>query len=737
MDSRSVRRAAAGVLLLVVAAFVWPQVAPEALLHTDFLQARQPPSGEHLFGTDSVGADLGVQIARGLQVSILVAAGSAAVATLLGMLVGGWAAVAGGRTDRLLMRATDACAGLPALLATVVVVALFRGSVTAVVVALAVTHWPQVARVVRSSALQVMASDYVAVARVAGASRWQIVRHHVLSATAGQAGIAAVMLVPHAVWHESTLSFLGVGLRPETASIGTLIAVGRPGLLAGQWWPVVFPAAALIVVTGACWMSVWNRLDPSSSTGVGDIPSAVLETPERPPSVVVEHLSIRLADGGRRPFLLDEVDLHIPAGCVTAIIGESGAGKTTLGHALCGIAPAGTIVTGTIARHGRAGHLPQHAADSFTPTRRIGPQIAEVIDAHHTGHEVPELLHDVGLDQGFCDRYPHELSGGQARRAALAAALAADPAVLVVDEPTAGLDPESAGRIWRLLAQLASERGAAVVALTHDLAGLAADNLVDRIAVLHAGRIVDTGPAGDLLAKPMHPYTRTLLAAGTSRPRAGARPPAGEGARLEKVAVQWRSSSAPLALPNVAAPHGQVTAITGPSGSGKTTAAKVLSGLVEPASGAVTCAGAPVRLGCSKVAWMPQDPAAAFDPRMTLGRSIALAAGFAGYRVDLDAMAERVHLDPEVFDRTVGEVSGGQAQRAALARALAQRPEVLVVDEPTAHLDAVTGHAMGELVAAQAGQGVAVVVCTHDRALVDRIADTEVISDPSCQFQSR
>ena len=118
-----------------------------------------------------------------------------------------------------------------------------------------------VARVVRAETQAVLASDYVACSRVAGASSTQIVRHHVLSAVAPQTALAVTMLVPHAIWHESTLSFLGIGLSPERASLGTLVAMSQSGLLVGRWWPLVFPAAALVVVLGLLRMAVGHQQD--------------------------------------------------------------------------------------------------------------------------------------------------------------------------------------------------------------------------------------------------------------------------------------------------------------------------------------------------------------------------------------------------------------------------------------------------------------------------------------------
>lgn len=240
--------------LLAAYAVAWPLLAPDALGQSHFEDARLAPgkrgvAGVHLLGTDQLGFDLSVRLAEALRVSLVVAACTALAATLIGVAVGAVAAFAGRTVDGLCMRVTDAVAALPHLLTALVVVAMFRGSVAALVIALALTHWPQVARVVRAACLETVAAPYVEATRLAGVGTGRIMRAHIVPAALPQAAVAVAMLVPHAVFHESTLSFLGVGLPPERASVGTLIADGQAGLLAGQWWAVAAPAAALIVLT--------------------------------------------------------------------------------------------------------------------------------------------------------------------------------------------------------------------------------------------------------------------------------------------------------------------------------------------------------------------------------------------------------------------------------------------------------------------------------------------------------
>lgn len=232
---------------LLLYAFAVPLIWPEPA--ADFSRSLLPPGGGWLAGTDHYGFDLWSRTAAGLRVSLFIGLVSACAATALGMAVGLVAAVRGGWVDRVLMRGTDAVNSIPHLILSVVIVALFRGSIPALVLAIALTHWPQVARVVRSTVLAVRESEFVAAAYGAGASGRSVLVGHLLPVAAGQAVIAVVMLTPHAVWHESALSFLGLGLQPDQPSLGTLLDQARADILTGAWWALVIPGAVLLAAS--------------------------------------------------------------------------------------------------------------------------------------------------------------------------------------------------------------------------------------------------------------------------------------------------------------------------------------------------------------------------------------------------------------------------------------------------------------------------------------------------------
>ncbi|PRZ43147.1 peptide/nickel transport system permease protein [Antricoccus suffuscus] len=207
------------------------------------------PSGAHLMGTDLLGRDLLVRCAQALRISLLLAAAAAVLSTVLGVLVGTLAAAFGGLVDKFVMRSVDALNSLPHLLLGVVIASLWRGQWWAIVASIGITHWTQIARIVRSEILSLRGREHVAAAVVSGASRRQVWATHLIPAVVPQALLAVVLTLPHAIWHESALSFLGVGLPPNDPSLGTLLEDAREGILGGGWWLLVFPAALL---TAAC-----------------------------------------------------------------------------------------------------------------------------------------------------------------------------------------------------------------------------------------------------------------------------------------------------------------------------------------------------------------------------------------------------------------------------------------------------------------------------------------------------
>ena len=565
-------------LLILYAALV-PAVFEAG--NPSFANALQSPTSEHVFGTDHFGFDLFVRTAESLRVSLFIGLAAAAAATTLGVLVGLLAAGLGGMVDRIVMRINDAVNAIPHLILTVVIVALFQGSIAAIVGSIALTHWSPVARIVRSAVLTVRTSETVQCSYGAGASFGWVLRKHLAPAASGQALVAMAMLTPHAVWHESTVSFLGLGIQADEPSLGTLMDLAREDITRGAWWSLVFPAAVLLLTTlsgvsltrgksvrGERGVEVKNKM-PMSKKGS----DAEREKPTAQPASAagtvddIAEINVRnLGVAVREKTILRGVELTVRRGEVAGLIGTSGSGKSTVGRALIGLIPEGGRAEGNVsyisrkqfdaqsetdvqyAEEGKTGgrsnrrecllgsdgataetawngaelaglrgsvvgFVPQAAALSFTPVRRIGTQLQEIIDRHASGLDVRELLERVRLESEVSEYFPHQLSGGMAQRATLAAALAGNPQFLIADEPTAALDPQLTKETLELLRSAAKHLDLGVLLISHDLEDLREWGVCDRIFVLNDGELVESGEASEFWSAPQADFSQALVAA--------------------------------------------------------------------------------------------------------------------------------------------------------------------------------------------------------------------------------
>ncbi|WP_116214978.1 ABC transporter permease [Streptomyces olivoreticuli] len=253
------------VAAVVLVALLVPALVPLDEQAVDLGARLRPPSWSHPFGTDEVGRDLLLRCVYGLRVSLLVGVVAAFAATVVGTAVGALAGALGGWADRVVMRVVDLCSSVPHLLLGIFVVAMFRPGVWPVIVSVAFTHWLSTARIVRAEVLSLRSRPYIDAAVAGGSSRWRVTVRHLLPGVLPQAGLAAVLMVPHAIWHESALSFLGLGLPTHQASLGNMVQAARGSLLAGDWWPTLFPGLFIIVPTLAVagLAATWrDRLNP-------------------------------------------------------------------------------------------------------------------------------------------------------------------------------------------------------------------------------------------------------------------------------------------------------------------------------------------------------------------------------------------------------------------------------------------------------------------------------------------
>lgn len=256
-------------VIVALTVVVVPLIVDLNQQYVDLAIANQPPSAAHLFGTDELGRDVLLRCVYALRVSLTVGIVAAVISAVVGTAVGALAGSIGGWFDRILMRLVDAVASVPHLLLGIVIVAILRPSLTAVIISIALTHWLTSARIVRSEVLSLRARPFIDAAIMGGASRTRVLTRHLLPNVAPQVLLATTLMMPHAVWHETALSFLGLGLPPHAASIGNMINDAQRSLLIGGWWMSLAPGLLLIITTLAVSgvSGVWrDRLNPKRRT---------------------------------------------------------------------------------------------------------------------------------------------------------------------------------------------------------------------------------------------------------------------------------------------------------------------------------------------------------------------------------------------------------------------------------------------------------------------------------------
>ncbi|MFD5025178.1 ABC transporter ATP-binding protein [Streptomyces sp. NPDC058373] len=466
-----------------------------------------------------------------------------------------------------------------------------------------------------------------------------------------------------------------------------------------------------------------------------------------------------------RARLLNGVDLTVTSGEVTALVGPSGSGKTTAALALLGEAAPGVRLSGTVrvagvevvgdegptgaarAVRGRiVSYMPQHPAHALNPARRIGSVLTELARLHRPDgggrdrsaatERAAGALRTAGLpdDRATRRRFPHQFSGGQRQRVALAQVLACDPRVLVLDEPSTGLDAVARLRLAEQLTWLTAD-GYALLLLSHDHDLVRA--VAARTVLLEHGRVTATGPTPNVLPVPPAPPpppepatpTRSAGAVLEAQNLTAWLHPGHRGEILHDVTVRVR--------------EGGCTAVVGPSGSGKTVLARCLAGLHGRHRGHLTHHGEPLPVLRHRttrqlrgVQYVWQEVRNSFDDRRTVLDQVARTAvrlrGLTPVEAGRQArqLWERLGLTSEHTTRHAASLSGGELQRAALARALLADPDVLICDEITTALDAVSvGLVTAEITRLREECGTAVLWIGHDLALVERLADDLVVLD--------
>ncbi len=496
----------------------------------------------------------------------------------------------------------------------------------------------------------------------------------------------------------------------------------------------------------------------------------------------VTNLAVRFQTRRGPVDALKGVNLEVASGEILGVVGESGSGKSVTAYSIMRLLEAGGQVTDGTVRYGgvdlsdptetQMGNIRgreismifQNPRAALNPIRRVGDQIGDVLRRHARATrttsraEAIKALEAVRIRDAAArvDAYPFELSGGMCQRVVIALALACDPKLLIMDEPTTGLDITTQKAVMDLVADLIRDRGMSAILITHDL-GLAS-GYCDRIMVMRDGEVVERGTPLSLFTAPEHPYTRRLIDA---TPRLGAqirellpveaRTPLPDRRVEDEPLLEVRnlvktfpSRSGPVhAVRDVSFTinKGQTLGLVGESGCGKSTTSSMVVRLLDPTSGQIIFRGEDLaETPSSRFARDPrrariqmvfQDATDSLNPRHTSRQTIAeplrrLGDGASDERIA--ELADLVGLPLPLLDRFPHQLSGGQKARVGIARAIALDPDLLILDEPTAALDvSIQAIVLNLLIDLQARLGISYLFVSHDLNVVRLLCDQVIV----------
>ncbi len=690
---------------------------------------------------------------------------------------------------------------------------------------LGLTGWAGLCRLLRAEALKLRELEYVQAARAFGISHARIMARHLLPNVMHIVLITVVLQFSGLVLYEAVLSYLGIGVDPSMNSFGSMIEKARLEMSRDPmiWWNLLTAflfMLALVLSANLFSDAVRDAFDPRTRAfrpkrfKLGTLGAKLggLAGEDRPAVdasgkvsqdtavLKVSNLDIAIDADEQIRYAVKALALTVQRGETFALVGESGSGKSMTAMALMRLLPeALRVVRGQVeldgvdltrlseasmrsVRGARAGMIFQEPGTSLNPVMRISEQILEPIERHtalrgaQARERAVQWLGRVGIPdpEVRIDDYPFQFSGGQKQRIMIAVALAAEPELLIADEPTTALDVTVQAQVLALLADIQKEMGMAVLLITHDLAVVR--HVANTVALMRHGEIVETAPAEQFFAAPKHPYARELFEAiPTFAKRGRALSPQGQKLELQSnaplvadqsnvvLAVEQLQVHYPIRkglLRRVVAYNkvvqgvsfklhaNETLALVGGSGCGKTTIAKTLLRLLDGSaviSGRAAiehydilhAKGADLSALRGQVQIVFQDPFASLDPRMRVGE--ILHEGIAALRPEWSLteqhrrvadLLERVGLPANSVLRYPHEFSGGQRQRIAIARALAVEPKILILDEPTSALDvSVQAQILDLLKELQRQTGMAYLFITHNFGVVEYFADRVAVME--------
>ncbi|MBB4213085.1 peptide/nickel transport system ATP-binding protein [Rhizobium sp. BK212] len=479
----------------------------------------------------------------------------------------------------------------------------------------------------------------------------------------------------------------------------------------------------------------------------------------------IEATSYPPGEPPRRVTIVDGVSFDLQKGKVLGLIGESGAGKSTIGLSALAYGRGGAEITGgevlldgadilALGKNGirqirgaRVCYVAQSAAAAFNPAHRLGDQVIEASVKHglmskeEARKRALYLFGVLGLPnpQTFGERFPHQVSGGQLQRAMTAMALCSNPELIVFDEPTTALDVTTQIDVLAAIKHAIEETHTAALYITHDLAVVA--QISDDIMVLRYGKQVEYGSVQQIIEAPREDYTRALV-----NVRQAYREEAADQStallKVENVSAEYSNGFKVLHDVSLHVPKGQTLAVVGESGSGKSTLARVITGLLPPSSGRIVFDGKPLMPGLKsrpnddlrRIQLIYQMADTAMNPRQTvrdiIGRPLTFYYGLRGAEktARVKELLDQIEMGKGFVDRYPAELSGGQKQRVAIARALAAKPELILCDEPTSALDPLVAEGILKLLLRlQEEEQLSYVFITHDIAIVRAIADSVAV----------
>ena len=507
---------------------------------------KTPFTTDAFLGTDHLGRDLMSRLLWGTRLSLAVGFCAAFLAALIGSSIGIISGFYGKHVDNILMRGIDILMAFPYILLALAIVAALGPGLFNALIAVAIVNIPFFARNIRGVTVGITHKEFIDAARLSGMTDTRIIITEVLPNVFPVIVIAMSTTVGWMILETAGLSFLGLGSQPPQADLGSMLGEARAALITSPYTSVVPGAMILIIVMAINLLGdgIRDALDPRLKSGV-------LSSP-RPRTLVADYSKTKNLDasellsvsnlktqfhiGNRNYKAVDGVSIYAKKGACLGIIGESGSGKSVTALSIMGLvsSPPGIITEGYVnykginliqtndqklrsLRGGKISYIFQDPLSSLHPLYTVQQQLEEAILAHQnlSKEEVYQkciqLLKSVRIPnpKQRAKDYPHQLSGGMRQRVSIAMALANDPEVIIADEPTTALDVTVQAQILSLLKELTSQRGLAIIFITHDFGVVS--QICDEVAVMYAGKIVEYGPSEMILNHPAHPYTSKLI----------------------------------------------------------------------------------------------------------------------------------------------------------------------------------------------------------------------------------